>query len=134
FAVKVGGRADQAVALLGFAADQVIPIEDLYGHRFTHVWFCSSDFSRLIIASTRVRACSLRAIKPARSLASCSWLWRRLRFSSLSRRQASTSRSTCALISAMVVTVGSVSDMAGTIHRKTRPAQHRRSPSRVAQD
>src|SRR5690606_9230340 len=58
FAVEIGGRADQAVALLGFAADQVIPIEDLYGLRFTHVWFCSSDFSRLIISSTRVRACS----------------------------------------------------------------------------
>src|SRR6185312_10775793 len=49
----------------------------------------SSDFSRWIIASTRLRACSLRASRPARSPESCSWLWRRLRFSSLSRRTVS---------------------------------------------
>ena len=45
----------------------------------------SSNRRRWIMASTRLRACSLRANRPARSPLSCSWLCRRLRFSSVIR-------------------------------------------------
>src|SRR4051794_17753986 len=75
-------------------------------------WFCSSDFKRRIIASTRERACSLRASSCARSVASCSWLWRRLRFSSCSVRHSSSSRSTRSPIETSVC---SCADMAANI-------------------
>src|SRR4249919_1708961 len=89
FVVEQLRGGHQAVAFVGLAADGVFAIEQADADRFAglriHVC-CSSDLSRAIIASTRVRACSFLANSVDRSLASCSCCMRRLRFSSLRRR------------------------------------------------
>src|SRR5258706_1302386 len=85
-AIQVAGSGDQTRAFLGGTADQEFAIEDIDGNRcrFAHALF-SRERRRAIIASTRERACSFLASRFARSAVSCSWLTRRLRFSSASR-------------------------------------------------
>ncbi|KAG1437008.1 hypothetical protein G6F57_020430 [Rhizopus arrhizus] len=84
----------QAVAFIATDAHGVFTIEDADTDRFgTHVC-CSRDLSRLIIASTRERACSFLASSVERSATSCSCWWRRLRFSSARRWLRSSNAST----------------------------------------
>src|SRR5699024_7910021 len=119
--IQKGRRLEQAVALLGLASEQEFAIGQFDGYRFAHAHappaqaLSSSDFSRWIMASTRLRACSLRAIRLARSPLSCSWLWRRPRFSSLRRCKVSSSRSTVDSRAAISASSGSFSLIGATI-------------------
>src|SRR5690606_27651860 len=85
--LEQGGGAHQVVALVGRAGDQVFLVEDAdadgFGRRAAHMPF-SSMRRREIMASTPARACSFFCSRAARSLARCSWRWRRARFSSVS--------------------------------------------------
>src|SRR5207342_2361452 len=85
-------RGHQAFASFRIDADGEFAVEDLYADRVAHALF-SSDLRRVIMASTRERASSFLLSSCARSAASCSWPWRRLRFSSASRRTSSSSLS-----------------------------------------
>src|SRR5690606_31535386 len=88
--VEQARRAQQALALVLGAGDQVALVEQTNFYRLAHA-FCSRDFRRWIIASTRERACSFLAISAARSPTHCSWATRSWRFSSARRCTASTS-------------------------------------------
>src|SRR6185437_6765149 len=123
----------QAVALFRRAGNQEFAIDQSQRDRFTagHGFYqplLSSDFSRCIIASTRLRACSLRASRPARSPDSCSWLWRRLRFSSLSRRTVSSRWSSCRPRAANSCWTGST--WSGVLMRETIAGRRRKSAPR----
>src|SRR6185312_7565012 len=132
-AVEVAGGLEQAVALFRRAGDQEFAIDESQRDRFTagHGFYqplLSSDFSRWIIASTRLRACSLRASRPARSPDNCSWLWRRLRFSSLSRRTVSSRWSSCRPRAANSCWTGST--WSGVLMRETIAGRRRKSVPR----
>src|SRR5262249_42137166 len=93
-------RSEQSGALFRRAANQEFAVEDVDRDRgrFAHALF-SRERSRAIIASTRERACSFFASRFARSADSCSWLARKLRFSSVRRWHNSSRRSSWPLIS-----------------------------------
>src|SRR5690606_9656657 len=117
----------EAVAFVRLHANGVITIKDADADRFAlaHVC-CSSDLRRVIIASTRERACSFLASSCERSAISCSCCWRRLRFSSASRWLRSNSNSRRAA-RACSWAAGSKESMACTIGMRARGGQDGRA-------
>src|ERR1700749_505111 len=82
--IEITRSGDKSRFFLRRAADEEFAFEDVDGDGLAHPLF-SSARSRAIIASTRERACSFFASRFERSAESCSWLTRRLRFSSARR-------------------------------------------------
>src|SRR6056297_1750800 len=72
--IEIQRRIHQSTALFGRTHDLVFAVEDAHRHQFgvAHPPAPSSAFRRSIMASTRVRASSLRWTSPARSATSAS--------------------------------------------------------------